>query len=170
MLHKLRVYFALALFILAAYHLANSQQRELPKPTDHISVTEHVLSAPAIQKVDRICARLDHSSTDTQVAVVTIESLNGADIAKFATDLANSWGVGSKETYRGVLVLLAIKDHKWRIAVGRGLESILSNTKAEEIGARMIPRLRVNDFDDAVLLAVQDIAKAVSRESPGKPL
>jgi uncharacterized protein len=59
-------------------------------------------------------------------------------------------------------LLLATDDHKWRIAVGYGLEGILTNSKADAIGQEMIPRLRANDYDGAVTLAVDEIARVVA--------
>ncbi|HWA96160.1 MAG TPA: TPM domain-containing protein [Terracidiphilus sp.] len=150
------------LLALAPIAAAATAPKDLPKSTDCVSDFAHVLSPAAIKKIDRICALLDHSKPGTQLAVVTIPSLDGADIADYARDLANTWGVGNKATNRGALLLLAIQDHKWRIAVGYGLESTLTNPRTQKIGDTMIPRLRKGDFDGAVLLAVQKIVQAVS--------
>jgi uncharacterized protein len=139
-----------------------TEPNDLPKPTDYVSDFAHVLSPSAIEEIDRVCGQLDHSNADTQVAVVTIPSLGGADIAEYATNLSNTWRVGSRKSNRGVLVLLAIKDHKWRIAVSRALEGTLTDSKALSIGEKMIPLLRANDFDGALRLAVDQIAQAVS--------
>jgi len=139
-----------------------TEPKDLPKPTDWVSDFAHVLSPAAVEEIDRVCTQLDHSNADTQVAVVTIPSLDGADIAEYATDLSNTWRVGSKGTNRGVLVLLAINDHKWRIAVSRALEGTLTDSKALSIGEKMIPLLRAKNFDGAVKLAVNQIAQAVS--------
>jgi uncharacterized protein len=87
------------------------------------------------------------------------------DIAHYATNLANTWRVGKKGSNRGVLLLLAIDDHKWRIAVGRGLEGILSDSKADEIGRDMIPLLRANDFDAALALGVDEMARVISADA-----
>jgi uncharacterized protein len=149
---------------LAAQNPANN----LPKPTNYVSDFAHVLSPPTIQALDRICGRLDHSSADTQIAVVTVDSLQGADSAEFAKSLANEWGVGKKGSNRGVLLLLAINDHKWRISVGFGLEQILPNAKADSIGQKMIPFLRTGDFDKAATVAVRGIAQAVSAQGQGR--
>ena len=152
--------FALLLPI-AGHSAAGIGPKDLPKPTDYVSDLAHVLSPRAVKEVDRVCTQLDHSNADVQIAVVTIPSLNGADIAEYARELANTWGVGREKTHRGVLVLLAINDHKWRIAVGYGLEGILPNSKAEAIGEDMLPQLRASDYDDAAMLAVHEIAQAV---------
>jgi uncharacterized protein len=141
---------------------ASQRPNDLPKPTDYVSDFARVLSPRAVKEIDRVCAQLDHSTTDVQIAVVTIPSLNNADIAEYAKNLANAWGVGSAGSHRGVLVLLAANDHKWRIAVGIGLEKTLPNSMVASFGESMIPQLKANDFDDAIVLVVREIAQAVS--------
>ena len=37
-----------------------------------------------------------NDSTSTQIAVVTISSLKGHDIAMYSTELAHNWGIGQK--------------------------------------------------------------------------
>jgi uncharacterized protein len=166
-LRKPLVLFVLAMLLpIAGHTAAGSGPGDLPKPTDYVSDFAHVLSPRAVKEIDRVCTQLDHSNAGTQIAVVTVSSLNGADIAEYARDLANTWGVGRKETHRGVLVLLAINDHKWRIAVGYGLESILPDSEVAAIGEDMLPQLRMNDFDGAVTLAVQEIAQAILDKEP----
>ena len=62
--------------------------------------------------------------------------------------------MGRKGSDRGVLVLLAVDDHKYRIEVGYGLEGILPDGKVGDIGREMVPDLRAGDYDGAVTLAV----------------
>src|SRR5581483_3588100 len=66
-----------------------------------------------------------------------------------------------KGSDRGVLILLAIHDHHRRIEVGYGLEGILNDAKLGDIGRAMVPDLRANDFDGAVLRAVGEIAQDI---------
>jgi uncharacterized protein len=141
---------------------------ELPKPSDYVSDFAHVLSPDAVLRVDRICSQLDRSKANTQVAVVTIRTLNGADMADYTRELANTWGVGRKGSNRGVTLLLAMDDRKWRIAVGKGLEGVLTDSKADAIGREMIPRLRANDYDGAVTLAVEEIARVIETSAKGE--
>src|SRR5579864_6603911 len=53
--------------------------------------------------------------TGAQVAVVTLSSLEGGEINDFTNKLFKRWGVGEKDQNNGVLLLVAIKDHKARI-------------------------------------------------------
>jgi uncharacterized protein len=138
---------------------------DLPKPTDYVSDFAHVLSPEAVARLDRLCAQLDHSQANAQVAVVTIRTLDGADPADFANALEDKWKMGRKGSDRGVLVFLAVDDHKRRIEVGYGLEGILPDGKLGDIGREMVPALRANDFDGAVTLAVGQVAQVIAADA-----
>jgi len=138
---------------------------DLPKPTDYVSDFAHVLSPQAIARLDSLCAQLDHSQANAQVAVVTIHTLDGVDPAEFANALEDKWKMGRKGSDRGVLVFLAVDDHKRRIEVGYGLEGILPDGKLGDIGREMVPDLRANDFDGAVTLAVGEVAQVIAADA-----
>ncbi|HMD77925.1 MAG TPA: TPM domain-containing protein [Terracidiphilus sp.] len=138
---------------------------DLSQPTDYVSDYAHVLSPEAIARLDRICAQLDHSQANAQVAVVTIHTLNGADPAQFAISLFSKMKIGKKGTDRGILVFLAVDDHKRQIIVGYGLEGILPDGKVGDIGREMVPELRANDFDAAVILGVDEIAQIIAADA-----
>ena len=83
-------------------------------------------------------------------------------MADYAKDLFNKWGIGHKNTNRGVLVLLAVNDRKYRITVGYGLESSLTDAKAAEIGREAAPLLHVNDYNRGVSLLVDQVAQFIA--------
>jgi uncharacterized protein len=137
----------------------------LPQPTDYVSDFAHALSPEAIARLDAICAQLDHSKANAQVAVVTVHSLNGDDAADYADDLEDHWKMGNKGLNRYAMVLLAVDDHKYRIEVGYGLEGILPDGKVGDIGRAMVPYLKANDYDSAVTLAVGEIAQVIAADA-----
>jgi uncharacterized protein len=138
---------------------------QLPKPTDYISDDAHVLSADTIAALDRTCAQLDHTQANAQIAVVTVQTLDGEDAAEYSNELETKWKMGRKGSDRGVLILLAVGDHKRRIEVGYGLEGILPDGKLGDIGREMVPDLRANDFDGAVMLAVNEVAQTIAADA-----
>jgi uncharacterized protein len=97
--------------------------------------------------------------------VVTINSLAGSDIESYAVDLYKRWGIGSKSTDRGVLILLAPNDHKYRIEVGYGLEAILPDGKVGGFGREAVPLLRQNNPNGAVLLLAERVADVIAQDS-----
>jgi uncharacterized protein len=140
--------------------------QDLPAaPADYVSDFAHVLSPEAIARIDSICSQLDHSAANAQVAVVIVSSLEGEDAADYSDQLETKWKMGRKGSDRGVLILLAIHDHQRRIEVGYGLEGILNDAKLGDIGRAMVPDLRANDFDGAVLLAVGEVGQQIAADA-----
>src|SRR5216110_144051 len=133
-------------------------------PTDYVNDFAHVLDQTTIAQLDNICQQIDQKA-HAQIAVVTINSLDGSDIESYAVDLFHKWGVGSKATNRGVLILLAIQDHKYRIEVGYGLEPILPDGKVGGFGREAVPLLKQNDYARALLLMTSRVAEVIAKDA-----
>jgi uncharacterized protein len=154
-----------AFFVFLALPACAESVASLPQPTDYVSDFAHVLSPEAIARLDSICAQLDHSQANAQIAVVTVHDLNGDDPANYADELETKWKIGPKGSDRGALVLLAVADRKYRIEVGYGLEGILPDGKVGDIGREMVPDLRAGDYDGAVTVAVGEVAKVIADDA-----
>ncbi|SHK06135.1 TPM domain-containing protein [Hymenobacter psychrotolerans] len=74
-----------------------------------------------------------NDSTSSQIAVVTVPSLGDYDIADFAQQLYESWGIGQKGSNNGVLILIAEQERKARIQTGYGLEGAIPDALAKRI-------------------------------------
>lgn len=145
--------------------LGAEQVKDLAKPTDYVSDFAHVLSPQAVAQIDGICNQLDHTKANAQLAVVTVHDLNGDDPADWANQLEDTWKMGKKGSDRGVLILLAVDIHKYRIDVGYGLEGILNDAKVGDIGRAMVPHLRTRDYDGAVMLAVGLVTQVIADDA-----
>jgi uncharacterized membrane protein YgcG len=120
----------------------------------------NLTDSKARAELESLCKDIDKTQ-HTQIAVVSITSLGGSSLESFSLELANRWGVGHKEDNRGVLVLLVRDDHKFRIEVGYGLESVLTNEKANKIGLEMVPLLQKAQYGDALLQTVKSIDRVL---------
>ncbi len=54
------------------------------------------------------------AKTTAQVVVLTLKSLDGTPIEEFSHQTAVKWGIGQKGKDNGVLLTVAVKDHKYR--------------------------------------------------------
>src|SRR5437660_12672657 len=133
-------------------------------PTDYVNDFAHVLNQETIAQLDNICRQIDEKA-HAQIAVVAINSLDGSDIESYAADLYKKWGIGSKATDRGVLILLAVKDHRYRIEVGYGLEPILPDGKVGGFGREAVPLLKQNDYAGALLLMTSRVAEVIAKDA-----
>jgi uncharacterized protein len=154
-----------AFSVLVALPAGAQSVDSLAKPTDYVSDFAHVLSPEAVTQLDSICAQLDHSQANSQVAIVTVQTMNGDDAADYANRLEDKWKIGKKGSDKGVLVLLAVGDHKYRIDVGYGLEGILNDAKVGDIGREMVPYLKSGNYDSAVTLAVGQVAQVIATDA-----
>jgi uncharacterized protein len=133
-------------------------------PTDYVNDFAHVLDQNTIAQLDNICQQIDQQA-HAQIAVVTIQSLDGSDIESYAAALFKKWGIGSKSTDHGVLILVATQDHRYRIEVGYGLEPILPDGKAGGFGREAVPLLRQNDYNGAVSLMTSRVADVIAQDA-----
>jgi uncharacterized protein len=143
---------------------AASAQISIPvKPTGYVNDYANVLSPNARAQLTAVCTEVDQKAK-AQIFVVTVPSLNGQPIEDFSLNLATKWGIGPKQTSSGVLVLLAVQDHKYRIEVGYGLESILPDGKVGGFGREAIPYLRSGNYDAAVMLITRRVADVIAQD------
>ena len=110
-----------------------------------------------------------NDSTSTQIAVVTVDDLNGMAAAEYATRIGLEWQVGSEKFDNGVVILVKPKNSNGSgevfIAVGYGLEGAIPDAKAKSIIDRiMIPRFIENDYFSGVAGACVAIMKLASGE------
>lgn len=124
---------------------------------------------PAADEVELIrqSEAIEKATTD-QVVVATVPSLNGQDIARYARDLGNREGIGQADKDNGVLLVVAPNDRQVRIAVGEGLEGLLTNDRAARIVKDMVPYFREGNGPEAVKVGVKEI-DAVLRSDLRRP-
>ncbi len=159
----------LGLLLSASPHARAQMPAE--KPQGYVSDFAGVLSGAAKAQLEALSTELDQKA-NAQLAVVTVKSLEGRPVEDFTIDLATKWGIGSKAKKagdatadRGVLLFLAIGDHRSRIEVGYGLEPIIPDGRAGDILRSMTPYLRNSDYDSAVALAASSIAAIIAQDA-----
>jgi TonB family protein len=143
----------------AASQQSKSDPTEWYKPRGYVNDFAGMIDSPVQAQLEQVCKDLDQK-TQTQMAIVTVESLEGLSAKDFATQLCNRWGLGHKDTNRGVLLLLSDTDRQYRISVSRGLEPLISDEEADRLGKEMLPILHQGDYGGALL----HLAKAIQDE------
>jgi uncharacterized protein len=119
-----------------------------------------------LRGIDSICAQLDHSQANAQIAVVTIQTLDGEDAS---ADYANQLEDQVEDGRKGlgpirVLMLLASTTTSAGSKSATALRAF-PDGKLGDIGREMVPDLRANDFDGAVTLAVGQIAQVIAADA-----
>src|SRR5271157_1149869 len=134
------------------------------KATDYVNDFARVVDQNTIAQMDEICRQIDEKA-HSQIAVVTVHSLDGSEIESYAVDLFHQWGVGSKTKDSGVLILYAIDDHRARIEVGYGLGPILPDGKVTSFQREAIPLMRSGNYSQALLLVTTRVANVIAQDA-----
>jgi uncharacterized protein len=158
---RARLFLAIFLFAVAGLRAEPVSQLH---PSNYVNDFAHVLNDQTVSELNDVCQQLDQKA-HAQIAVVTINSLDGNDIESYAVDLFKQWGIGSKSTNRGVLILFAIQDHKYRTEVGYGLEPILPDGKVGGFGREAVPLLKQGDYNGAVRLVTLRVADTIAKDA-----
>jgi len=121
----------------------------------------NILSAETEAQLVTLFESLE-SQTSAEMAVVTVNSLEGQDIESYSIELAHN-NLGKADKDNGLLILIAVDDRKYRIEVGSGLEGDLNDAKVGRIArTHFVENFRANNYDAGILLASKDIANIIA--------
>jgi uncharacterized protein len=150
--------------VLAPVWVSAEKVATMPAPTGYVDDYAGVLSGAGKTELEDLCREV-HDKTKAQVFFVTVKTLEGEAVETFANELFAKWKIGEKKTDRGVLLVLAIAEHKRWIEVGYGLEGILNDAKVGDIGREMVPELKAAKYDDAARTGVRGVSKVIAADA-----
>lgn len=145
-----------------------AKEPALPALTGRVVDQAGLLDPKAEAALTERLAALEKATSD-QLVVVTTPGLGGEGIKDYGMRLGNGWGIGRKGLDNGVLLIVAPADRQARIAVGKGLEGLLTDERAARImDEQVIPHCREGRCDRAVTDGVAAIDKLL-RSDPERP-
>jgi uncharacterized protein len=150
---------ALAIFLCA---LAFALDTSKLKPTGYVNDFAHAIDAKSTAELEAYCGNVERA-TGAQFAIVTVDTLEDEPVEDVANRLFTQWGIGKKGTNEGLLVLLAIKDHKNRVEVGYGLEPVIPDGYAGGVLRGIRPILRQGNYGGALLSAAEQFGQRVAQ-------
>ena len=167
---RARVATALALAFLAS--LAGA--KEVPYLSGRVNDTAGMIPVEMRARIEGSLAELE-KQTGAQVAVLTVESLDGEPLEDYSHQVAETWKLGRKGVDDGVLLLIAKGDRKMRIEVGYGLEAKLTDIQCKRILDDVVrPAFRNGDFGagveagvDAIIATIEGKEVTVPRSASG---
>lgn len=130
----------------------------------YVTDQAHVLSEQAKEHILTINRAFEKTREQPQLAVVTLNSLEGQDIESYAVNQFETMKLGNKQYDNGVLVLLAVKDREIRVEVGYGLEGILPDGKVGRIIDASMNDLSSGNYSEAITNIFNQLVLAVQQE------
>jgi len=140
--------------------------QNVPQPSGWVNDFAGVISPEYKEKINSLISDLEQKTT-SEIAVVTIDSISPYGEIDYARMLFDKWEPGKKGKDNGVLVLLAVKERRWRIETGYGVEGILPDGLCGEIGRNyMVPYFKEGRYSEGLYAAVVKIAEVISGNNP----
>ncbi|HEY2461296.1 MAG TPA: TPM domain-containing protein [Candidatus Acidoferrum sp.] len=161
LLHPTRLLRILCLFLVTLPCVALAENIKDIHPSGYVTDLASVIQPKTKSSLQALGYELEQK-TGAQMAIVTVHSLQGESIEDYSVDLYKHFGIGAKSDNRGVLLLVAPDEHKYRVEVGYGLEPIINDARAGDAGRAMVPLLRQGDYDSAIETAAWMLAKYVA--------
>lgn len=95
-------------------------------------------------------------SKGSQIAVLTVDTTGDLTISEYGIKVAEKWKIGRKGVSDGAILIVAVKDKKMRIEVGRGLEGFLTDLRTKQIQERIIkPEFKKKNMSGGIRLGVE---------------
>ncbi|MBW1615079.1 MAG: TPM domain-containing protein [Deltaproteobacteria bacterium] len=155
-----KITFALILLLLseAAFAL------DIPKLKGRINDYAEILAPNQEAELENFLKNAETRSS-SQIALLTITSLEKENIEDFSLKTAEAWKIGQKNKDNGALLLIVLKEKKIRIEVGYGLESVLTDAKSGFIIRNIIaPYFKKGDFYTGIKKGLSAIYGFASKE------
>ena len=140
---------SIGVILLVSISAASAAVPQRPEPARFVNDLAGVFQEGQADSLEnRLAAYCD--STSTQIVVLTVADLEGADASSYATEVGETWGVGSADFDNGAVILVKPKNDNGSgevfIATGYGLEGAIPDAYAKRsIHEIMIPNFIKDD-------------------------
>ncbi|MCH4057337.1 MAG: TPM domain-containing protein [Lactobacillaceae bacterium] len=123
-----------------------------------------VLSADTIAEIDQINQEtFAQVKGQPQLAVITVKQLpDGDDIDDYSVAMFDKYQIGRRDWDNGLLLTVAIADHRYRLTVGYGLEAVIPDGSKQAIITKKINQdLKAGRYNAAIKQMVEKVSRRV---------
>jgi uncharacterized protein len=137
---------------------------EVPALKGYINDYANMMSPAVRTKLTNELKEFERTDS-TQIVVLTIPSLEGQTIEDYSIKIAEAWKIGQKGRDNGIIFVVASKERKIRIEIGRGLEGRLTDLTAGRIIDLVVKtRFKRADFNGGIAAGVAALIDATKGE------
>lgn len=139
---------------------------EYPSPVGYVNDFANMLSPGDKERLNNEITSIERDTT-VEIAIVTVDSLQGVSVEEYAVKLFEKWGIGKKSNNNGLLILVAKNEREYRIETGYGLEGTINAARAGRIGREILePNFKNGKYGKGLYEAVLEIKGLVGND-PG---
>jgi uncharacterized protein len=160
---------AVTMLAVAILMAGASRAQDIPaKPQEYVIDLAGVVDAATETRLNGYLQELERK-TGAQMLVLTVKTTGGVPIREFALRTAEKWKLGKAKKDNGVLIVVAVDDHKWDIDAGYGLESVLPDALCGRVGREVfVPSFRKNQYSQGIAQGTVILANQVATAAGAK--
>ncbi len=156
-----KIFLILVFFILPFWGHAQN----IPQPVGWVNDFANVIDKGIADKISVLIEEVEQK-VSTEIAVVTVNSIASYDEKEYARLLFDNWKPGKKGKDNGILLLLAVKERRWRIETGYGVEGILPDGLCGEIGRNyIVPYFKEGKYSEGLYQGICAISSIVAKDA-----
>ena len=167
-----RKQFATAAAILILICLCRVSYAAAEQPVSlHYYVTDDVgvLTLSDTRDIEGLIFQIEND-TSAQVAVFVVNNTSPLTIEQFAVQTFEKSQLGQEGVDNGLLLVVSVSDHHWKIEVGYGLEGVLNDAKVGRIGRTYLdPAFQGGEYGDGIYNAVYAMGVEIENSPSSRP-
>jgi uncharacterized protein len=151
---------------------ANEDFPKPPYPPKLVNDFAHILTSSQVETLEDSLNNFN-KSTSSQFAIITETEMGGGreDLESYVNELYRYWGIGEKGKDNGLLIYVAVKNHKIRIEAGYRMNTVVTEIVANSIIENYIePYFKEGDYYGGLRTATDTLMKVVRTGSFNTPL
>jgi len=163
--NKLHIVFGAIFFYLSVVSIAFALN--LPEiPDRYVVDLADIIDNSMETRLNGFLQELEQKTT-AQLVILTIKGLDGESIEDFAIRVAHKkWKLGQKGKDNGVLFVVSVKERRYRIEVGYGLEGVLPDSFVGSSSRRyLVPFFRKGNFSGGIYATTLALANEIAVDS-----
>ena len=129
------------------------------RPENGIYDPQHYLSQEVENKLTQ-----HNETSDTPIGIYIVDTLDSYPIEDVSNEVARNWKIGYKDVDKGLLILIAIKDRKFRIETSDEVAVYLTDGESKTILNSTKDYMRNEDYSDGVLHIINEIEKELTTD------
>ena len=138
----------------------------VPRLTGRVVDRANIFGTDGAARIDAAIRALETATGGGQMAVLTIDTLDGTPIEEFGIRVMDQWKIGRKGKDDGAILIIALRDRAMRLEIGYGWEGDINDARAGDIIRGLAPFFRENRYTDGVLFAVGEVQRFVTGKAP----
>ncbi|PID64731.1 MAG: methanol dehydrogenase [Gammaproteobacteria bacterium] len=153
----------------------DNEKKATATPAPAVSVDKIILNSPVVDEANLLSASEKQQLSDklksiyqqglAQAGLVIVPSTNGTDIFDYSMQLAEKWQLGNKDTDNGLLIVVAVNDHKMYILTGYGLEGTLPDGAVGRIIRNDItPYFKQDDYAQGLMVGINRLEERLTAD------